>query len=407
MAGLQLDSLVTDLMFQANTAIDQKTLIDGLGGEASLESKQLLDVDRLDPRAEMELSPSMPFRHRGERRLMIIDDTIVTPRTDPAAEPLVTNDLRGAKEALIDVCSKLPIRLGRLFVLGTWGDAVLVARNVKDLRGICLLPWALDPQVDLDGKRRQTPLSQKEFEAKLMAYEKRLEELDEAQILARLSGVNFERRGDLVIVDVLEADGTWDQRKSMMMELQLGAWDSFSMIPGAPSTTKAPAPAGDNGKPAAKLAAKAEPPKPAPPPPVVKEEPKGPPLTVNEIDNKVVLVFPPERFNLDVAAALGKSDWDNVVRRSDNLSGAVRDKMHRDGANWIAPLEFLSEVFVDGKPLTKQQFEKDATPLGGLKSLEVHFPRFGEVVLFEIPGKGRFVTSLTKDAERAVALVKG
>ncbi|MEO8551872.1 MAG: hypothetical protein ABI678_17975, partial [Kofleriaceae bacterium] len=264
--------------------------------------------------------------------------------------------------------------------------------------------------VDLDGKRRQTPLSQKEFEAKLMIYEKRLEELDEAQILARLSGVSFERRGDLVIVDVLEADGSWDQRKSMMMELQLGAWDSFSMIPGAPSTAKPPVPAADPGTPAAataKPAAKAEPVKPPPPPPVVKEEPKGPPLTVKELDDKLVLVFPPDRFNLDVAAALGKNDWDNVVRRSDNLTGAMRDKIHRDGASWIAPLEFLSEVFVDGKPLTKQQFEKDATPLDGLKSLEVHFPRFGEVILFEIPGKGRFVTSLTKGAERAVALVKG
>ena len=73
--SLQLDSLVTDLMFQATAAIDQKTLIDGLGGEAALETKQLLDVDRLDPRAEMELSPSMPFRRRGERRLMIIDDS--------------------------------------------------------------------------------------------------------------------------------------------------------------------------------------------------------------------------------------------------------------------------------------------------------------------------------------------
>ena len=408
MAGLQLDSLVTDLMFQANAAIDQKTLIDGLGGETALETKQLLDVDRLDPRAEMELSPSMPFRRRGERRLMIIDDTIVTPRPDPAAEPLIKDDLRPAKEALIAICEKLPIRLGRLFVLGTWGDAVLVARNVKDLRAICLLPWALDPQVDQDGKRRQTPLSQKEFEAKLMAYEKRLEELDENQILARLQGLTFERRGELVIVDALEADGTWDQRKSMAMEMQLGAWDSFSMIPGAPSTAKAPpAPAAGNGaaKPAA-AAAPAAKPAPAPAPVPVKEEPKGPPLTVKEIDNTVVLVFPPDRFNLDVAAALGKHDWDNVVRRSDNLSGAVRDKMHRDGASWIAPLEFLSEVFVDGKPLTKQQFEKDAQPLDGVKSLEVHFPRFGEVVLFEVPGKGRFVTSLVKGAERAVALVK-
>jgi hypothetical protein len=415
MAGLQLDSLVTDLMFQANAAIDQKTLIDGLGGETALETKQLLDVDRLDPRAEMELSPSMPFRRRGERRLMIIDDSIVTPRADPAAEPLIKDDLRGAKEQLIAICERLPIRLGRLFVLGTWGDAVLVARNVKDLRAICLLPWALDPQVDQDGKRRQTPLSQKEFEAKLMIYEKRLEELDEEQILARLTGLTFERRGELVIVDALEADGTWDQRKSMALEMQLGAWDSFSMIPGAPSTVKVPvtaAPAGNGAatKPAAAAAAKPAPaaakPAPAPAAAPVKEEPKGPPLQVTELDNTVLLVFPPERFNLDVAAALGKHDWDNVVRRSDNLSGAVRDKMHRDGANWIAPLEFLSEVFIDGKPLTKQQFEKDAQPLDGVKSLEVHFPRFGEVVLFEVPGKGRFVTSLTKGAERAVALVK-
>ena len=30
--SLQLDSIVTDLMFQSSAAIDQKTLIDGLGG---------------------------------------------------------------------------------------------------------------------------------------------------------------------------------------------------------------------------------------------------------------------------------------------------------------------------------------------------------------------------------------
>src|SRR5690348_10741812 len=211
---LQLDSIVTDLMFQSSAAIDQKTLIDGLGGEAALETKQLLDVDRLDPRAEMELSPSMPFRRRGERRLMIIDDQATTPRKDPGADPMIKADLRPFKEALIKAVQALPVRLGRVFALGTWGDAVLVARDVRDLRGICLLPWALDPQVDIDGKRRATPLSQKEFEAKLIAYEKRLEELDEQQILARLAGVSFERRGDVVVVDVLEADGTWDQRKS-------------------------------------------------------------------------------------------------------------------------------------------------------------------------------------------------
>src|SRR5882672_5765267 len=126
---LQLDSLVYDLIFQGNAAIDQKTLIEGLGGEQALASKQLLDVDRLDPRAEMELSPSMPFRRRGERRLMIIDDQTITARPDPAADPVIKADLRSAKETLIGVCQKLPIRLGRIFALGTWGDAVLVARS--------------------------------------------------------------------------------------------------------------------------------------------------------------------------------------------------------------------------------------------------------------------------------------
>jgi hypothetical protein len=235
---LQLDTLVTDLMFQATATTDHKTLVDGLGGQTALEGKQLLDVDRLDPRAEMELSPSMPFRRRGERRLMIIDDKAVTPRQDPQTDPLINSDLRAAKEALIEICQKLPIRLGRLFVLGSWGDAVLVGRSMRDLRGICLVPWALDPQTDIDGKRRATPLSQKEFEAKLMAFEKRLEELEDDQIIANLSGVSFERRGELVVVDVLEADGTWDQRKSLMMEQQLAAVERFSLIPGAPAVIK-------------------------------------------------------------------------------------------------------------------------------------------------------------------------
>ncbi len=401
---LQLDSIVTDLMFQSTAAIDQQALVDGLGGEAVLQTKQLLDVDRLDPRAEMELSPSMPFRHRGERRLMIIDDQATTPRPDPQNDPLIKIDLRPFKEALIASCQKLPVRLGRIFALGSWGDAVIVARSVRDLRGICLLPYALDPQMDVDGKRRQTPLSQKEFEAKLMAYEKRLEELDDQQILARLTGISYEQRGDVFVVDVLEADGTWDQRKSILMEQQLAAIDTFSLIPGAPSTTakKAAMAAAGNGEPAKKAAAPA--PAPAKPPEPVK--PKGPPISAKEIDGKVVLVFPAERFDLDVAAALGKRDWDTVVLSSDNLPGALRDKIQREGACFIAPLEFLSEVFVEGKPLTKQQFEKEARSVDGARTLDVHFPRFGDVVLLDLPGKGRFVTSLTDRAERVVALVK-
>src|SRR5690349_22306276 len=131
-----VDSLVTDLIFAANAQLDQQTLMNGLGGEESIGTKKLLDPDMLDPRAEMELSPSMPFRRRGERRLLMIDDSMAPMRKDPGEDPVIPIDLRPYKEALITMVQALPVRLGRLFSLGTWGDAVLVARNARDLRGI-------------------------------------------------------------------------------------------------------------------------------------------------------------------------------------------------------------------------------------------------------------------------------
>jgi len=408
---LSVDSLVTDLIFAATAQLDQATLIEGLGGEDAVAQKKLLDPDMLDPRAEMELSPSMPFRRRGERRLMMIDDSVAPMRKDPNEDPIIPLDLRPYKEQLIAMCQVLPVRLGRLFSLGTWGDAVLVARDARDLRGISLVPWALDPQVDIDGKRRASRLNQQEFEAKILAFEKRLDELDEQQILSGLTGATFERRGDLLVVDVLEADGTWDQRKSMMMESQLASTDRFSLIPGAPqpkAAPPAPAPArkpDGAGTPAAAPAAAAAAAAAAPPP--VVEEPKGPPLSAAEIGDQVVVVFPPERFDLDVAAALGKGDWDAILRRTDNLSSAIRDRIHRGGAAWVAPLEFLSEVFVEGKPLTRPAFDQDARQLeGGVRALDVHFPRFGPVTLLDVAGKGRFVTSLVGGADRIAALVQ-
>jgi hypothetical protein len=412
--ALAVDSLVTDLMFKATAQIEQQALLDALGGLEKNPDITLLDVDRLDPRMEMELSPSMPFRRRGERRLLIIDGSVAPMRPTPE-DPLVPLDLRDAKERLIAIAEKLPIRLGRLFALGSWGDAVIVARTARDLRGVCLIPWALDPQVDLDGKRRASQLTQQEFEAKLMAFEKRLDELDEKEILGNLKDVTFERRGELLIVDVLEPDGTWDLRRSLALESQLAAMDRFSMIPGAPSAPRAPAspeprnvsragtkvgPAPAPGPAGASVAAPAaEPPAPEPP--------KGPPIRIAEIGSTVVLVFPAERFDLDVAAALGKRDWDAIVRRSDSMPGSVRDKLQREGGAWIAPLEFLSEVFVDGKPLSRPHFDANATAVAdGVRALEVHFPRFGPAVLLDIPGRGRFVSSLVDQPARVADLVR-
>jgi len=392
---LALDSLVTDLMFRGDAQLDQQQLIDALGGPEVAKQRKLLDPDMLDPRMEMELSPSIPFRRRNERRLMIIDDSAPL-RADPQ-EPVVPVDLRPAKEALIAMCEALPIKLGRLFALGSWGDAVLVARSARDLRGVCLIAWALDPTTDIDGKRRANQLGRAEFEAKIMAYEKRLDELDEEDILANLPpDVAVERRGELIIVDVLGPDGSWDQRRSLELEASLAAIEQFSTFPGAPRPKLAPTPPPPPTPVAAPVA-------PAPEPPAA----AGPPLTTAEVGGAVVLLFPAERFDLDTAAALGKRDWDHVIKSGDKLSGAVRDRIHKDGAGWVAPLEFLSEVFIDGKPLSRPAFDAGARVVtGGVRAIDVHFPRFGPVVLFDVPGRGRFVSSVVgRDAEVA-ALVQ-
>lgn len=391
---LALDSLVTDLMFRGDAQLDQQQLIDALGGPEVAKQRKLLDPDMLDPRMEMELSPSIPFRRRNERRLMIIDDSAPL-RADPQ-EPVVPVDLRPAKEALIAMCEALPVKLGRLFALGSWGDAVLVARSARDLRGVCLIAWALDPTVDIDGKRRASQLGRAEFEAKIMAYEKRLDELDEEDILANLPpDVAVERRGELIIVDVLGPDGSWDQRRSAELEASLAAVEQFSTFPGAPRPKAAPPPPPPPPV-AAPVAPAAEPPAAA-----------GPPLTTAELGGAVVLLFPAERFDLDIAAALGKRDWDHVIKSGDKLSGAVRDRIHKDGAGWVAPLEFLSEVFIDGKPLSRPAFDAGARAVvGDVRAIDVHFPRFGPVVLFDVPGRGRFVSSVVgRDAEVA-ALVQ-
>lgn len=409
---LALDSLVLDLIFQKSATLDPDVLIEALGGEDAVQTRKILDPDMQDPRFEMELSPSMPFRKRGERRLMIIDDSVAPMRENPRKDVVVPIDLRPEKERLIEVCLALDVKLGRLFALGSWGDAVLVARSARDLRGIALMFWVLSPQLDVDGQKRGARLSPTEFEAKIAAYDKRLEELDDTEILALLDKANVEERDGLIIVDVLGKDGTWDLRKSLELEQSLAAMDRFSRIPGAPAAPRAkggaPAAAGkDAGQNAGQKAGRtATGPAPAAP---AKAEPPPPPKALlghADVGGRPLLVFPAERFDLDVAAALGKRDYDAVLHRSDPIPGPVRDHIYREGADFVAPLEFLSEVFVDGKPLTRPEFDAKAKALAeGVRAMEVHCPRFGPVMLLDIQGRGRFITSARDAAARVAALL--
>lgn len=390
---LAIDSLVLDLIFEANAELEPETLLDALGGEEVVQNRKIVDPDMQDPRFEFELSPSMPFRRRTERRLMVIDDSVAPMRQDPRAEPVIGLDLRAEKERLIAACQALPVRLGRLFALGSWGDAVLVAKDARDLRGISLIGWALDPTIDVSGQRRANRLTQAEFEEKLASFDKRLEELSEKDILANLGPANFERRGSHLVVDVLDNDGSWDLRKSLAMEASLAAIEKFSILPGAP--------AGD-------APAQAEPAEPAVAEPAATEPPSSglPSLDAADVSGQVILIFPRERFDLDIAAAIGKRDWDSVLKPQDRLAGDQRDRVFRNGAGFVAPLEFLSEVFIDGKPLNRKSFDELATPVNDkARSLEVHFPRLGPVLLLDVGERGRFITSERQSAEAVLALL--
>ncbi len=409
--SLEIDSLVTDLIFQSGDALDPEVLVEALGGQDELDKHQVVDPDMQDPRFEMELSPSMPFRRRGERRLMIIDSSVAPLRKDPQGDPVVPMDLRDARTHLIDVCSKTPTRFGRLFALGGWGDAVWVAREMRDLRAIALLSWALDPSIDIDGRRRAAPLGRAEFEEKLGSYDKRLDELDDDAIRESLAGANLEEIGDLIVVDVLEKDGSWDTRNSHALETAVAAIHRFSAIVGARSVGQAVAKAAppereidasdavdidtDTGVASLEPAAKAPP-----------AEDPAPPLRAERVGDGLVLFFPPERFDLEMAASLGKRDWDTILRSEDKIGGAVKDDIYEHGADFVADVEFLSEVFVEGKPLGKAQFDEGATTSNaGFRSMEVHFPRFGPVVLISMPDGSRLITSRLTGAEAIVSAI--
>ena len=324
-------------------------------------------------------------------------------RKDPQSDTVVPLDLRDARAHLVDVCGKTPVRLGRLFALGGWGDAVWVVRELRDLRAICLLSWVLDPSVDIDGRRRASPLGRAEFEEKILAYDKRLDELDDDSIRLSLGDANIEEVDDLIVVDVLEEDGTWDTTKSLALEASIAAIERFSAIVGARSIGQ-PVPAPSN---------------PATPPPEVADVSDvdtdtgvaalaNPvvPLRTLHLGENLLIFFPAERFDLEVAGHLGKRDWSAILCDEDKIDGADKDRLYEHGADFVAGVEFLSEVFVEGKPLGKAEFEAGAKTGGsGVRSMEVHFPRFGPVLLISRADGSRFVTSKLSEPEEIVGAI--
>jgi len=400
---LSLDSLVFDIILPATARPTPEQLVEGLGGEAVAKSRMVLDVDLDVPQLEQEISPTFLLRKRGDRRLLIVGEGPL--RENPRTQAIVAKDLRSEKDRLVSLVDKMGARIGRMGAFGAWGDAVIVCRSPRDLRAVLLLGWALDPVTDLEGRRRGQQLSQREFELKLASFEKRLDELDDAAILSRISPATLEKKGpkgaELLVVSALsDRDGSWDIRKSYELEKRVAALDLFSRIPGAKQSIIAPE-AEPTAAPAAAAAAETpEAPEPPPEPP----KPAGPPIRAAEIGSRIVLVVPPERLDSDTITTLGKRPID-ILTSKDAVTGKQRDSIHQHGAGFIAPLEFLSEVFIEGKPLDKKRFEAEAqTAADGVRTLEAHLPRFGAVRILDKGGKRWITSETTGDAAALLAL---
>ena len=128
-------------------------------------------------------------------------------------------------------------------------------------------------------------------------------------------------------------------------------------------------------------------------------------LKTATLADEFLIVYSENQFDLDLAAAFGKKDWDTVLRTVGGISGQDRDKVYGKGAHFLAPLEFLSEVFIDGTPLSKPYFEEHCEGHDAGRSLQIHYPRFGPALLLELADKRRFVCSILNQPEATFKLV--
>lgn len=123
-------------------------------------------------------------------------------------------------------------------------------------------------------------------------------------------------------------------------------------------------------------------------------EPVGPPLEALDVDGRVVLRVPADRWSLDLVTKLGSKDA-NAIRSGDKVTNQQRDIVGKNGAGFIAALPFFSEVFLEGKPLDKKRFEAESKEIEpGVRVLEAQLPRFGSALVVVTP-KGKFLTSET------------
>ena len=121
-------------------------------------------------------------------------------------------------------------------------------------------------------------------------------------------------------------------------------------------------------------------------------EPIGPPLEAIDVEGRVVLRIPADRWSLELVTKLGSKDL-AAIKPHDKLTGQQRDLIAKNGAGFVAVLPYFSEVFLDGKPIDKKRFEAESKEVEpGVRVLEAQLPRYGSALVV-VNAKGKFVTS--------------
>lgn len=322
-------ALYFDLIFPAPPP--QSALTQVLGRAA-----QLFGAIEADDEVEAQV-PRLAMMKPTDRRLIL---------GQAAGQPLIeaSPDLRPFLQLLLGLVDRTGARIG---TAGSWGEPGFfgaVAKDRNDLAWLALFGWLDANDVDLTF---QTGIGASK-QQKMPELEAKHKQIVAAKIESQIGGMPV---GPYFLLDLLGKLGGYGQEEYK---------DWLKKCFSAFRSVTAP-----------------------PPPKKVEEPPKEAPkvaIRAAELSGKPVLIIPKERFGLSVFEGIAKGRPE-ALHKIDQIPSRVQEEIARKRVHFLAQLPSLSELFIDGRPLTKDAAQKLQEPVSGSEHLTfiAHMPRFGRV----------------------------
>jgi hypothetical protein len=347
-------ALYFDLIFPAPPAPQALTQVLG-------RAAQMFGAVEVDEEIEAML-PRLPMMKPTDRRLIL---------GQVAGPSLIENspELKTFLQLMLGLIDRTGARVG---TVGAWGDPGFfgaASKDRNDLAALALLGWLDADEYDLNfgttGPKATRDQKQAEFAAKFKL-------IVDAKIEAQLGAMPV---GPYFLLDLLGKLGGYGQEE--YNDWLKKCFVSFKIV-AAPPPPKAP----------------------EPPP----EAPKNAIRSV-EVAGKTYLIIPKERVSTSLLDDLVKGRLDSF-HKIDALSGKVQELIARKQVPFLAQLEFLSELFLDGKPLNKSAAQSMMQPVSdGYSTFVAHMPRFGRVRVIGRDGAWWFYSDAEEDAKTLLPLL--